>query len=86
MNALSFSAKAWGGIIVMAIGSSVLGYQIQQVAIKRLGVNRTSLFINLVPLFAILFSYLILGDQITVVNIVSAAIIGTAVFLNTRTQ
>ncbi len=86
MNALSFSAKAWGGIFVMAIGSSVLGYQIQQVAIKRLGVNRTSLFINLVPLFAILFSYLILGDQITVVNIVSAAIIGTAVFLNTRTQ
>ena len=86
MNALSFSAKAWGGIFVMAIGSSVLGYQIQQVAIKRLGVSRTSLFINLVPLFAILFSYLILGDQITAVNIVSALIIGTAVFLNTRTK
>jgi drug/metabolite transporter (DMT)-like permease len=83
---LSFSSAAWAGIIIMAIGSSVVGYQIQQVSIKKIGVNKTSLFINLVPLFAILFSYLILGDRITIINIVSAAIIGTAVFLNTRTK
>ena len=81
---LSFSLKAWGGVVFMAIGSSVLGYQIQQVAIKRLGVNRTSLFINLVPLWAILFSFIVLGDPITFINLVSAVIIGTAVYLNTR--
>jgi drug/metabolite transporter (DMT)-like permease len=83
-NVLSFSGAAWGGVIFMALGSSVLGYQIQQVAIKRLGVNKTSLFINLVPLWAILFSYLVLGDRITIINIISAVIIGTAVYLNTR--
>jgi drug/metabolite transporter (DMT)-like permease len=83
-NVLSFSGAAWGGVIFMALGSSVLGYQIQQVAIKRLGVNKTSLFINLVPLWAILFSYLVLGDRITGINIISAVIIGTAVYLNTR--
>jgi drug/metabolite transporter (DMT)-like permease len=83
-NVLSFSLKAWGGVVFMAIGSSVLGYQIQQVAIKRLGVNRTSLFINLVPLWAIIFSYIVLGDPITIINLVSAVIIGTAVYLNTR--
>ena len=68
----------------MAIGSSVLGYQIQQMAIKRLGVNKTSLFINLVPLWAILFSFIMLGDPITIINILSAVIIGMAVYLNTR--
>jgi drug/metabolite transporter (DMT)-like permease len=83
-NVLSFSGAAWGGVIFMALGSSVLGYQVQQVAIKRLGVNKTSLFINLVPLWAILFSYLVLGDRITIINIISAVIIGTAVYLNTR--
>jgi drug/metabolite transporter (DMT)-like permease len=81
---LGFSAKAWGGVVFMAIGSSVLGYQIQQMAIKRLGVNKTSLFINLVPLWAILFSFIVLGDPITLINIFSAVIIGTAVYLNTR--
>lgn len=81
---LSFSSAAWTGILIMAIGSSVLGYQIQQVSIKRIGVNKTSLFINLVPLFAILFAFIVLGDPITPVNLVSAGIIGTAVYLNTR--
>lgn len=84
MNALSASSKAWGGVIFMAIGSSVLGYLIQQIAIQRIGVSRTSLFINLVPIFATLFAFLVLGEPITIINIVSAAIIGTAVYLNTR--
>lgn len=84
MNALSASRQAWAGIIFMAIGSSVLGYLIQQVAIQRIGVSRTSLFINLVPIFATLFAFLILGEPITGVNLASAAIIGSAVYLNTR--
>lgn len=83
---LTFSSAAWTGIIIMALGSSVLGYQIQQVSIKRIGVNKTSLFINLVPLFAIMFSYIFLGESITIINILSATIIGAAVFLNTRTD
>ncbi len=83
-DVLSFSSEAWASIVFMAICSSVLGYLIQQVTIKKLGVNKTSLFINLVPLFAILFAYLILGDPVTIVNIVSAAIIITAVILNSR--
>lgn len=85
-NVLSFSWEAWASIAFMAIGSSVLGYLIQQVTIKKIGVNKTSLFINLVPLFAMLFSYLVLGDPVTIVNLVSAAIIITAVVLNSRLQ
>jgi len=85
-NVLSFSWEAWASIVFMAIGSSVLGYLIQQVTIKKIGVNKTSLFINLVPLFAMLFSYLVLGDPVTIVNLVSAAIIITAVVLNSRLQ
>ena len=80
----SFSYAAWASIIFMAICSSVLGYLIQQVTIKKIGVNKTSLFINLVPLFAILFAYLVLGDTVTIINIASAAIIITAVIMNTR--
>ena len=84
MNALSFSGTAWAAIVFMAIGSSVLGYLIQQVAIKRIGVNKTSLFINLVPIFATIFAHFVLGDPITAVNILAILIIATAVFLNTR--
>jgi len=84
MNALSFSAEAWAAIVFMAICSSVLGYLIQQVTIMKLGVNKTTLFHNLVPLFAIVFAYFILGDPISYINLVSAGIIITAVVLNAR--
>lgn len=83
-DVLSYSFEAWASIVFMAICSSVLGYLIQQITIKKLGVNKTSLFINLVPLFAILFAYLVLGDPVTIINLASAAIIITAVFLNSR--
>jgi drug/metabolite transporter (DMT)-like permease len=83
-SAFSYSLEAWIAIFFMALFSSVLGYLIQQVTISKIGVNKTSLFINLVPLFVLIFSYLILGDLVTYINLVSAGIIITAVVLNTR--
>ena len=83
---LSYSREAWAAIVFMAVFSSVLGYMFQQMAIQRLGINRTMLFFNLVPLFAILFAYLVLGDPVTPVNLASAAIIITAVVLNSRAE
>ncbi|MFW6109646.1 MAG: DMT family transporter [archaeon] len=83
-SAFSYSLEAWIAIFFMALFSSVLGYLIQQVTISKIGVNKTSLFINLVPLFVLIFSYLILGDPVTYINLVSAGIIITAVVLNTR--
>jgi drug/metabolite transporter (DMT)-like permease len=78
----SYSWEAWAAITFMAFFSSVLGYMFQQSAIQKLGINRTMLFFNLVPLFA----YLVLGDPVTQVNIVSAGIIIAAVVLNSRTK
>lgn len=83
-SVFSYSLEAWIAIFFMALFSSVLGYLIQQVTISKIGVNKTSLFINLVPLFVLIFSYLILGDSVTYINLVSAGIIITAVVLNTR--
>ena len=83
-SVFSYSLEAWVAIFFMALFSSVLGYLIQQVTISKIGVNKTSLFINLVPLFVLVFSYLILGDPVTYINLVSAGIIITAVVLNTR--
>ena len=85
-DVLSFSFEAWASIVFMAVCSSVLGYLIQQVTIKKIGVNKTSLFINLVPLFAILFAYLVLGDPVSYINILSAAIIISAVIINTKLE
>ena len=85
-DVMSYSLEAWGAVVFMAVFSSVLGYLIQQVTIKKVGVNKASIFINFVPLFAILFSYIVLGDAVTIINLASAAIIITAVIINSRLQ
>ena len=81
-DVLSYSLEAWGAVVFMAVFSSVLGYLIQQVTIKKIGVNKSSIFINFVPIFTILFSYLVLGETVTIINLASAALIITAVYLN----
>jgi drug/metabolite transporter (DMT)-like permease len=83
-DVLSYSLEAWAAVVFMAVFSSVLGYLIQQVTIKKIGVNKSSIFINFVPIFTILFSYLVLGDTVTIINLASAALIITAVYLNSR--
>ncbi|MCW4011858.1 MAG: DMT family transporter [Candidatus Bathyarchaeota archaeon] len=83
MNIINISGRTWAALLFMSVGSSVVGYLIQQVSIKRIGVNKSSLFINLVPIFATIFAHFVLGDPITIVNIVAIGIIASAVYLNT---
>lgn len=47
-------AKASLALVAMAVGGTVLAYLFWNTAIARLGANRTALFLNLVPVFAML--------------------------------
>jgi len=76
--------KGWSSVLYMAVFPSVIGYLVQQMSIKEIGASRTAAFINLVPVFSIILSGLILGEQITVFKLLSAAIIISGVYLNTR--
>lgn len=76
------SYKTWLLCVYMGVFASVIGYLVQQMAIKQLGPSKTNLFINLVPFFSIVLSFVILGEKTTLLNIVSGAIIVIAVYLN----
>ncbi|MFZ5967868.1 MAG: DMT family transporter [Bacillota bacterium] len=76
--------KGWASVLYMAIFPSVIGYLVQQMSIKEIGASKTAAFINLVPVFSIALSALILHEQISALKLMSAAIIITGVYLNTR--
>jgi drug/metabolite transporter (DMT)-like permease len=84
VGTLSFSSEAWLCVGFLAVCSSVIGYLLQQDAIKKIGVNKTVIFNNLVTPFALLFAFIFLGEVISVLNLVSAAMILIAVYLNSR--
>ncbi len=68
-------------VLYMAIFPSVIGYTIQQMAIKELGAGKTALFINLVPVISTIFAIIFLGEKLFKLNVVSGAIIIVSVIL-----
>ncbi|CAH2212054.1 DMT family transporter [Tepidibacter aestuarii] len=77
------SMKGWMSVLYMSIFASVIGYSIQQVSIKKIGASKTSLYINLVPVFSMILAYFILGESISIIKLVSAVLIISGVLLNT---
>lgn len=80
------TARGWLSILYMSVFASVLGYLFQAIAIQRIGAPRTAVFINLVPIFTIIQSVTILGESITFIKLLCAAIVITGVYLATRPE
>lgn len=68
-------ASAYMAILFMAVFSSCFAYLVQQMAIKEIGPARTSVFINLVPVFSSILAVLILGETLQPVKIFTALLI-----------
>ena len=68
-------------VVYMSIFASVIGYLVQQMSIKQIGPSKTSIFINLVPIFSIILSVTILKESISVVKILTALLIIAGVYI-----
>lgn len=76
--------RGWVSVLYMSVFASVIGYLVQQISIKAIGPSKTSVFINLVPVFSILLSSVILNEKVTLIKVTSAIIIITGVYLNSK--
>lgn len=61
----SYGPKAWASILYLAILGTVVGFLWYYQSIKQIGAVRSGVFINFVPLFAMLFGMLLLGEPLT---------------------
>lgn len=77
----SIPVSAHLAVLYMSIFPSVIGYLVQQMAIKEIGPGRASIFINLVPVFSIILAVLILGESIEPVKLLTAALIIAGVYI-----
>ena len=62
-------ATAWGALAYLMFAATLLGFLWWSVAIRRLGAGRTAVFTNLVPVFGVLLSWLVLGERLTAVQL-----------------
>jgi drug/metabolite transporter (DMT)-like permease len=76
-----YASTDWLSITFLGVFGTVFGFVWYYQGIKAIGAVRASLFINFVPLFAILLAYLILDEPITWSLLAGAALIIMGVFL-----
>jgi drug/metabolite transporter (DMT)-like permease len=74
----------WISIIYMSIFPSAIGYLLQQISIREIGPSRTSIFINLVPVFSIILAVIILSEKLEPVKLLTAALIITGVIITQK--
>jgi drug/metabolite transporter (DMT)-like permease len=74
-HGLAIDAQGWLAIVYMGVFPTFIGYLVQQHAIKHLGVSRSALFINLVPVLVMVLAVAVLGEAFLPLNLVSAAMI-----------
>ena len=76
-----FNPEAFGAIVKLAIFASILGFIFFTYSIRHLGINKSNMFINVMPVFVVILSYFILGDTIDAQKIAGVTIVIAGLFL-----
>ena len=80
------SASALGGVVIMALGSSVLSGQFFLMGVRTLGVSRTVVFIYLMPVLTAVLSALLLGERFESAQAIGGAAVLAGVYWSTRAR
>jgi drug/metabolite transporter (DMT)-like permease len=70
-----YGATEWGSLFYLGFFGTVLGFFWYYQGIERIGPMRASVFINFVPISAILLSATLLGETITPSLLIGAALV-----------
>src|SRR5216684_6778360 len=80
----SWDPGSWLGILYLAILSTVVGYFLYIEGVSKIGAGRSGIFGNLVPVFGVLTSFLLLGENLSPWTAVSFLLILAGVLMVNR--
>lgn len=81
---LEISFRGWMIILYLALFCSVFAYVAWYDALAKMDATKVAIFLNLIPLFAMLLSYLILEEEITIFLMMGAALIIYGIYLTEK--
>ncbi len=84
--AYSWNLNSWLGILYLAIFSTIVGFFFYIEGVSKIGASRAAIFGNLVPVFGVLSSFLILRESVSIWHAVSFTLIFAGVYVvNSKT-
>lgn len=78
----SYSLTSFIPVIELAVFASCGAFILFGYSIRHMGVTRANVFTNFIPIFTALFSFFILGDKLTIQNIVGMIIVITGLIMS----
>ncbi len=79
---IPFSWKAWFPLLELAVFASTIAFMLFTFGIKHLGVTRANTISNLIPVVTALFSFIILGENFSLLNIIGILVVVTGLILS----
>ncbi|MBW2515961.1 MAG: DMT family transporter, partial [Deltaproteobacteria bacterium] len=83
-DCIHYSLTDWWNIFYLGFFGTVLGFVWFYEGIKKIGPTKAGLFINFVPISAILMAFLFLDEPLTFSLLVGALLVTTGVYLTNR--
>ncbi len=83
-DCIYYSISDWWNIFYLGFFGTVLGFVWFYEGINQIGPTKAGLFINFVPISAILLAFLILGEPLTLSLLIGTLLVSTGVFLTNR--
>ncbi|MDJ0720886.1 MAG: DMT family transporter [Desulfobacterales bacterium] len=80
----AFTRTDWLALFYLGFFGTVLGFVWYYEGIQRIGATKAGIFINFVPVSAIVFSFLILGEPLTASLLVGTLLVLSGVYLTNR--
>ena len=84
VNCINFSIYDWWNIFYLGFFGTVLGFVWFYEGIKKIGPTKAGLFINFVPISAILLAFFLLDAPVTFSLLIGALLVTTGVYLTNR--
>ena len=81
---LAYSLAEWAGIFYLGFFGTVLGFLWYYQGIQKIGPTRAGLFINFVPISAILLAFIFIGEPLTMSLLMGTVLVSSGVYLTNR--
>jgi len=78
---VDFNGEAFFAIIKLAIFASTFSFILFTYSVRNLGINRSNIFINVIPVCVAILAWFILGDQLNFHQMIGIAIVISGLFL-----
>jgi drug/metabolite transporter (DMT)-like permease len=79
--ATPFDPKAMMAILKLTIFASTLAFILLIYSIRHMGITKSNMFVNVIPVFTAIFAWIILNDQLTVQKFIGIVIVISGLFL-----